>query len=91
MWPALLLVGVGRRRRVILPGPLFLLWPLLALGWLVLGLWNLARVAFLGPEGARRPGSNASLRAALTLIANLSGLSVDVAARDGRGVYIRLI
>jgi hypothetical protein len=91
MWPALLLVGVGRQRRVILPGPLFLLWPLLALGWLVVGVWDLGRLAFLGPERARRPGSSASLRAVLVLVAKLSGLSIDVAARDGHGIYIRLI
>ena len=91
MWPALMLVGVGRRRRLILPGPVFLLWPLIALGWLVLGVWNLGRIVFLGPEGARRPCSNAQLRAALRLFPNLSGLSIDVAARDGHGIYIRLI
>jgi hypothetical protein len=90
MWPALVLFGVGRRRRLILPGPLFLLWPLIAAAWLVLGLWWLIRLV---PwcRGAERPDPLAQCRIALILFGKLSGLLVELAARDGARVYIRFV
>jgi hypothetical protein len=90
MWPALILVGVGRRRRFILPGPLFLIWPLIALAWLVLGLWSLAW-SVTPRRGAERPDPLAGFLVALTLFGKLSGLLVDVAARDGARVYVRFV
>jgi hypothetical protein len=90
MWPALVLFGVGRRRRLILPGPLFLLWPLVTAAWIVLGLWSLVRVVLLGRE-AGRPDPLARCWIALALFGRLSGLVIDVAAHDGHRVYIRFV
>lgn len=80
MLPALLLVGAGSRRRIWIPLPVILLWPFWLLGWVV---WAPARL--LGLERAH------SLRAALVLMAGLSGLSLDVDTADGARVHLRFV
>ncbi|MBU1702599.1 MAG: hypothetical protein KJ970_01240 [Candidatus Eisenbacteria bacterium] len=43
MWPVLLIVGIGRRKPIPLPFPLFLFWPFILIGWMVAGLITLIR------------------------------------------------
>jgi hypothetical protein len=78
MLPTLLLVGAGTRRRIWIPVPVILLWPFWLLGWVV---WAPARP--LLPEQAH------GLRAALILLARLSGLELDVDTKDGTSVHLR--
>jgi hypothetical protein len=80
MLPALVLVGIGRRRRFWIPVPAFLLWPLWLLGWLV---WLVFRVC-------RFPWAR-TLSEALLLGAHLSGVRVDIDSADGDRIYIRMI
>lgn len=80
MLPSLLLFGAGARRRVWIPLPVVLFWPVWLLAWAV---WVPARV--LGTEWAH------SLRAALTLLARLSGLRLDVDAADGTRIHLRFL
>ncbi len=70
--PALLILRIGR---FWLPLPIFLLWPLVLLGWIIVGalwlLWGLPR--------------RGRLRMTLNLLAALNalrGLSVDVQGKD---------
>lgn len=85
MIPALLLIGVGWQRRLPLPIPLFLLWPLAGLAVLATGAVQLARR--LASPGLRPP----LLPAPLQAIFHLSGLKVDVRTRSGVGVLIWLL
>ena len=78
MWPSLLIVGVGRRHEFPLPLPLFLLWPFLLLGWLLIREWR-ARPVLAGMFGV------------LTLAAHLRGLRVDVRPPRGAGVRICIV
>lgn len=81
MLPAILLFGVGRHRRVWIPLPVFLLWPFWLLGWVV----------WLVFKGLRVPYEN-SLKMALVMCAQLSGLKFDVeSGTDGGRVYVRMI
>ncbi|MDH3214988.1 MAG: hypothetical protein OEN01_01700 [Candidatus Krumholzibacteria bacterium] len=80
MLPAMLLVGLGDRRRFWLPLPTLLLWPIWLLGWVVwLVLWML-RIPW------RRP-----LRAALEVGHCLSGFRVDVNTAAGGRIHLRMI
>ena len=80
MLPALVLVGIGRRRRFWIPVPAFLLWPFWLVGWLV---WLVFRV--FGFPWAQM------LRQALLLGVHLSGVQVDIDSADGDRIYIRMI
>ena len=80
MLPTVLLVGVGQRRRICLPVPVILLWPFWLLGWVV---WAPARLLF--------PGWAHPLRAGLILLAQLSGLSLDVDTTDGTRIHLRFV
>ena len=80
MLPAVVLVGVGRRRRIWLPAPVILLWPLWLAGWLV---WAPARLV--------RPDSAHALRGVLILLAQLSGLRLEVDTTDGTRIHLRFV
>jgi hypothetical protein len=80
MLPALLLVGIGGRRRFWIPFPLFLLWPVWVLGWVVWFVLWMFRARWERP-----------LSAALTLAGSLSGLRVDVDSSDQQHVHLRMI
>ncbi len=86
MIPSLLIAGVGRRRRVPIPLPLFLLWPFVILAFVI--VWVLRLFA---PRGS---GSEWTLSLALyglCLLFHLSGIVIDVRSQDGSGVLLRLI
>jgi len=83
MPPALLLVRVGRARRLTLPLPLFLLWPLVLLAWVVLG------PAWLVTAG-RRPALLAAGITALRAFNELRGTRVDIRGRDA-SIYLQFI
>jgi hypothetical protein len=80
MLPALVVIGIGARRRLWLPLPTILLWPLWLIGWAV----------WLVLAGLRVPWQK-TLRIALVLGAHLSGLRVDVSSVDGKSIYVRMI
>jgi len=80
MLPAVLLVGAGSRRRIWIPMPVILLWPFWLVGWAV---WAPARLLRLERADA--------LRAALILLAQLSGLRVDVDTADGTRIHFRFV
>lgn len=87
MLPALLLIG---RRPWVLPGPVFLFWPLIGLGWVLVGIG--AAVRRVAGRGRRaEPGRIEGLRAALKLCGQLSGLRVDVTTREGSGITLRFL
>ena len=79
MLPSLLLIGVGSRRLWI-PLPFVLLWPFWLLGWVV---WAPARLLRL--ERAQ------TLRLGLILLAQLSGVQIDVDTADGKRIRLRFI
>ena len=80
MLPTLLLVGAGSRRRVWIPLPLILLWPFWLLGWVV---WVPVRLLRVEQERALRMG--------LILLAQLSGLRLDVDTTDGTRIHLRFV
>jgi hypothetical protein len=80
MLPALLLVGVGHRRRVWIPLPVFLLWPLWLLGWAV---WSVFKAFGIPWE---RP-----LRVALLLGIHMSGVRLDIDSHDATRIRLRMI
>ncbi|UCH85478.1 MAG: hypothetical protein JSW50_07265 [Candidatus Latescibacterota bacterium] len=79
MLPTLLLVGAGQNRRVWIPIPVLILWPFWILGWVV---W--LPVAIAGARCAK------PLRMALIIMAQLSGLRIDVDSKDGK-IQLRII
>ena len=80
MLPALLLVGVGRHRRIWIPLPVFVFWPLWLAGWVIWFLLWFFRIPW-----------QRLLRIALFAGAYLSGTSVDVETANGENVHVRLI
>ena len=80
MLPTVLLVGVGQRRRVWIPLPVILLWPFWLLGWVV---W--APAWLLRSEWAQ------ALRTGLLLLAQRSGLQLDVDTTDGTRIHLRFV
>lgn len=86
MIPSLLLVGVGGGRRVILPLPFFLLWPLLALFAIAVGILRLAAPAGTGAARAARAGLTA-----LAVLWHLPGMRIDVRDPGGEQVYLRFV
>jgi hypothetical protein len=81
MPPALLLLGAGAR--MVLPIPLFLIWPLVALAWLLGGFVWLA-------AGARPSGGPRLFLAALQALSALRGLCIDVRGGDA-GFRLRFL
>lgn len=84
MPPALLLVRVGHIRWLILPLPIFLLWPLLLLAWLGLGL------AWLVTSREHRPGYLEAGLTTLRGIGELRGTKIDVWGPEAF-TYLRFI
>jgi hypothetical protein len=76
MPPALVLVRFGRRRRIPIPLPVFLLWPLLVIAWLGLGL------AWLVTAGRQRPAPVVAGVTALRVLNELHGTRIDLRGRD---------
>lgn len=85
MWPSLLIVGVGRRRWLPLPLPLFLLWPFLLLGWLVFGVGRLVTREW------RAEPALAGMYGVLMLWSHLRGLRIDARPERGAGVRICIV
>lgn len=84
MIPALLLLRAHGDRGILVPVPLFLLWPLIAVGGLGIGLAYLAT-----PKRKRSFLTRARL--ALSVLLNLHGLKIDVRSRDGARIYVWFI
>jgi len=86
MFPAVLILGFGEKKRVRVPFPFFLLWP-----GILVGAFVLAAVG--RPKGRRTRGSGYALRlkTALSIFYHLSGLRVDVRSQEGGGFYLRFI
>lgn len=85
MMPALGLIAIGSRgrRAVPIPIPLILVWPLVGLGFVVVGLARLVR---------RKPGPRlAGATTALLAFCQLRGLRVDVHSSDDTRVFIRFM
>lgn len=83
MPPALLLLAAGRKHRIVLPLPFFLLWPLVLLAWVGLGLgWLLT--------AGRRPAPLLAGVVALRALNELSGTRVDIRRHDA-SVHLRFI
>jgi hypothetical protein len=80
MLPALVLVGIGHRRRFWLPLPAFLLWPLWLAGWVV---WLPLKV--FGAQWAK------TVRVALQVGLHLSGTRIDIDTSDGGHIHVRMI
>lgn len=80
MLPALVLVGIGGRRRLWIPLPIVLLWPFWLLGCAVwLAFW-LLRISWEQP-----------LRLALVLATRLSGITVNIDSAKGDRIHVRMI
>lgn len=82
MMPALglIAIGSGGRRAFPIPIPLILIWPLVGLGFVVVGL---AHVVW------RKPGPKlVGARTALLAFCQLRGLKVDVHSSDDKRVLI---
>ena len=84
MFPAVLILGLGQERRIRVPFPIFLFWPVILVGALVLA-------AVGRPEGTARSGYALRLRTVLSIFYHLSGLRVDVRSQEGGGFYLRFI
>jgi hypothetical protein len=83
MPPALVLMRVGRARRLTLPLPFFLLWPLVLLAWVGLGLAWLV-------TAWRRPAPLVAGITALRAINELRGTRIDIRSRDA-SVHLQFI
>lgn len=80
MLPAFTLVGVGTRRRLWIPLPVLLLWPLWPVGWLAwLALWAL------------RNDKRERWRLFLNGAAHLSGLRLHLETRSGQRIEVRVV
>lgn len=83
MVPSLLMIRVGERGRIPIALPVFLLWPFLALGALLVGLGT------LGTSRASQLGRR--MRAgwlALQAVGQLRGLKIDVTEKNGERMFI---
>jgi hypothetical protein len=80
MLPALVILGIGRRRRLWIPLPAFLLWPFWVLGWLVWVVFKLMRLRWEKP-----------LWTVLLMGAQLSGFRLDLQTKDARHIHVRMI
>ncbi len=80
MLPSLLLIRFRNPRRLWIPVPVLLLWPLWLVGWVV---W-----VVLWPTGLR---AGYYLWTVLVSATQLSGLEVDVDSRDGTSIHFRLL
>jgi hypothetical protein len=86
MPPALLLLRFRRPRRFVLPLPVFLLWPLFLVAWLVLGTAWVVTI----PLGRRRPAFLAAGVMLLQVLGELHGTRIDFRGRDAT-VYMQFI
>jgi hypothetical protein len=86
MLPALCLLRISQGRGFLFPLPLFLLWPLVALAWIVV-----LPVRFLAPQASAAGKGALAAWTALAALGQLSGLDIDVSAADGAKVRIRFI
>lgn len=86
MLPAFCLLRIGRGRGFTFPFPVFLLWPLVGLAWLLV---TLARIVV--PRGSSAGQSVVAAGTGLAVLGHLSGLHIDVAAAGGEKVRIRFI
>ena len=82
MLPTVLWVGVDSRRRIWIPVPVFLLWPFWLLSWVV---WLRLPARLLIPQWAH------ALRTGLILLAQLSGLVLDVDTQHGTRIHLRFV
>ena len=80
MLPSIVLIGLDRPKRLWIPIPAFLLWPVWLLGWVVWAVMWLLRI-----PGHRR------LWLLLSLSGRLSGLRLDVKSSSGQRVQVRVI
>jgi hypothetical protein len=78
--PCFVLVGVGAKRLIWIPVPLILLWPFWLFGWAV---WAFAWMLRVEREH--------DLRMGLTLLAQLTGLRMDVDTTDGTHIHLRFV
>ncbi len=86
MPPALIIILIGSRKRIPIPVPLFILWPLVAAVALLVALaWLLI------PSSRWHRTPFAVMALGLRIFWNLHGLKVNVDAHDGTKVYINVI
>jgi len=86
MPPSLLLFRLPGRRGLILPVPLFLLWPLLALGYLLVGLTS---ILLLRPPG--RKGAMRTVYTGLELYRSLPGLQIRIRGKDRTQSHFKVV
>jgi hypothetical protein len=102
MWPALLIVGVGEQKKVPLPFPLFLFWPFILIGWVVVGVislfkritWNdssLVILSSIDSQSGKRRVPQVPLRMALSAFTKLHGLRIDIRSKGKYNFYILII
>jgi len=84
MPPALLMICIGRQRK--LPLPLVILWPFAFVAWFVL---IILRLAFI--EDREFTDRWMAARTVLYGLANLSGLRIDMRSSDGSGIHLWII
>lgn len=78
MLPALILVRTGRGRRLWIPLPTILLWPIWVLAWVVWAFSLALRLTWEKP-----------LRMVLLLCLHLSGIRIDIQSNDGPHFHVR--
>jgi hypothetical protein len=86
MLPVLIVMGFGKKRRVPVPFPFILLWPVIAIGCVVL-----AALGRNGRRGRLTPGFLSRLKNAFGIFYYLSGLRIDVRSREGTSIYLRFV
>jgi len=86
MPPLFLIMGFGRTRRFWIPFSFFLLWPLIALPWILLSVINLF---LLSKSSLYRICESA--RILLGSVWYLTGTKVDVKSSDGTNIYFLFI
>ena len=86
MPPAMMILRVSVGRGILVPLPAFLLWPILALAYLLIGL-----LGILTLRPPRRAGFLRSMFLALEMYRGLSGLQVRIRRQDGSPISIRVV
>lgn len=86
MMPALVVIGVSRRKLIPIPLPVLVLWPLVLLAFAA--VWTLRLgLAVLG----RPPGVLETAETGLRALFELAGLRIDVESADGVRFRIQFI